>query len=119
MNVSLDLSGVGGLSPRPADADPAAARLKDAQQAAEKFEGLMLTNLLKSAFGESSESMFGSGPGAHVYRGFMETYLAEHLASAGGLGLQDTLTRALGGELEAAAPAPEAPPAAGPTGADA
>ncbi|MCA8922027.1 MAG: rod-binding protein [Planctomycetes bacterium] len=111
MSSPLDVGALTGL--RPPSPDPAvAARHRDAAVAAEKFEGLMLTNLLKSAFGESSESMFGSGPGAHIYRGFMETYLADHLARAGGLGLQDTLTRALGGELEALGPsAPSRPPA--------
>lgn len=64
--------------------------------AAQKFEGLLLSQLLKSAFsGEASP--FKGSPGAGVYEGFLETYLAEHLAAQGGFGFADQIAAQLEG----------------------
>lgn len=67
-----------------------------AHEAAVQFEGLILSELLKTSFsGEGSP--FGEGAGSQVYQGFLETYLAQHLADSGGLGLADQLAASLGG----------------------
>jgi Rod binding domain-containing protein len=69
-----------------------------AREVAQKFEGLIISSLLKSALGgEESKGLFGEGPGADVYQGFFETYMADHLARAGGLGLSSILERSFRG----------------------
>lgn len=79
------------VPPRPGQADLG--------EAAKRFEALLLTQVLSSALPEES-SLMGSGPGSHIYRGWLETYLADHLAEAGGLGLQDTIIRDFGGSSD-------------------
>jgi Rod binding domain-containing protein len=69
-------------------------------EVAQKFEGLILSQLLKQGLGggESGEGgLFGNGAEAGVYQGFVETFLAEHLSRSGGLGLARVLERSLGG----------------------
>ncbi|MBL4850141.1 MAG: rod-binding protein [Planctomycetes bacterium] len=75
-----------------APGEPTAAMAK----AAERFESLLLSQVLSAAMPEES-SLMGSGPGTHIYKGWLETYLADHLAAAGGLGLQDAILRQFGG----------------------
>lgn len=79
----------------------AAAHPKSAAaEAARRFEGLMISTLLKQSLGGGplgDGGVFGNGPGSDVYQGFLETYLADHLAKAGGLGLARTLERSLSG----------------------
>jgi len=95
-----------GITPQgPTPGHPAATAAQSSPQqhelneAAQRFESLLLSQVLSSALPEDS-SLMGTGPGAHIYRGWLETYLAEHLAEAGGLGLQDTIIREFGGSSE-------------------
>lgn len=86
----------GSTPPSPAGAS---GRQDELSEAAQRFESLLLSQVLSSALPEDS-SLMGKGPGSHVYRGWLETYLADHLAEAGGLGLQDSIMREFGGSSE-------------------
>lgn len=92
------LQGVPPLEPGP-PARPPAAR-GDVAEAARQFEGLLIANLLKTGLGGEGGGLFGQGPGAEVMDGMLETFLSEHIARAGGLGISGALTRALGGEVD-------------------
>tara|TARA_R110002072_G_scaffold289256_1_gene456196 strand:+ start:180 stop:461 length:282 start_codon:yes stop_codon:yes gene_type:complete len=87
---------ISGPAPAAPQSSPQQAQL---EEAAQRFESLLLSQVLSSALPEDS-SLMGKGPGSHVYRGWLETYLADHLAEAGGLGLQETIIRDFGGSSE-------------------
>lgn len=98
--------GAAGQAERPAGHG---GRRDAVTDAARQFEGLIIGQLLRGALGGDSDApLFGKGPGAGVYEGFLETYLSDHLARAGGLGLARTLAAQLGGET--AGPKPGASP---------
>ncbi|HBP23386.1 MAG TPA: hypothetical protein DEA08_37115 [Planctomycetes bacterium] len=90
------LGPISGGGPLEAAPGAGAKPRSQAAEAAKKFEGLLLSQLLKSAFsGEASP--FKGSPGAGVYEGFLETYLAEHLAEQGGFGFADQIAAQLEG----------------------
>jgi len=66
--------------------ESAAAR-GDAQEAAERFEALLATMLVKELRRTLSNDFFGDGPGADVYGGWLDEHLGESLAAGWDLDL--------------------------------
>lgn len=65
------------------------------RQAAVELEASFLSEMLKSAgFGESRETL-GGGDGEDQYSSFLVRAQAEEMARAGGIGLAETIFRAL------------------------
>lgn len=95
IGAGAPLPGIGPArgAPRAKGQDPQQAAVAEA---ARQFEGLLISNLLKTAFESQGGSLFGNGPGSDVMDGMMETFLSEHITRAGGLGLAPVLERSLG-----------------------
>jgi Rod binding domain-containing protein len=70
------LSGEALANPLSAD------RSKDHQEAAEKFESLIATQLVKELRRGVSDGFFGDGPGADVYNGWLDKHVGESLAGS-------------------------------------
>lgn len=83
----------GPLTAEPAT-DPASARLRDA---ATRLESLFLAEMLKSAGLGQARSSFGGGIGEEHFASFLADAQAQELARAGGIGLAETLFRAMAG----------------------
>ncbi|WP_041373434.1 rod-binding protein [Phenylobacterium zucineum] len=67
------------------------ARIRDA---AEKFEAQFLAIMLQPMFeGTQVEAPFGGGPGEDMFRSLMTEAMGKQMASAGGIGLADTVQR--------------------------
>ena len=78
----------------PAAAGPEGARRAGIRQAAEDFEAMFLSQMLAPIFaGLGEDSLFGGGPGEQVYRSMMVQEYGKAIASAGGLGIADTVER--------------------------
>jgi murein DD-endopeptidase MepM/ murein hydrolase activator NlpD len=94
----------------PATTAPAAddARLREA---ARNMEAILLRQMLRSSGVYSG----GEGPGASVREDLFVNALADAVESAGGMGIADTLVRAMGGAAAAAPNGGAAAPAAGPS----
>ncbi|MEO0325569.1 MAG: hypothetical protein AAF447_21610, partial [Myxococcota bacterium] len=88
------------LSPSlaPVAANRPAEGTGQAEQAAKQFEGLLLQQLWQTLRKTVSSRAFGgAGAGGGTYFHFVDEAMSQGLVEAGGLGLQDQLTRALGG----------------------
>ncbi len=65
-----------------------------ARRTAEEFEALFLTHMLAPMFENlESDSLFGGGPGAGIYRSMMVREYGKAMARAGGLGIADAVQR--------------------------
>jgi len=88
------------------------AALEDAQRlaahgnvhAAEKFEGLLATQMFKQMRTGLDEGFFGSGPGADIFEGWLDENLGNALAKSGALDLASAIRISLG-EKQAASEA--------------
>lgn len=80
-----------GPVPLPANADTD-ARLRDAAQ---KLESTFLAEMLKSAGFGATRSAFGGGIGEDQFSSFLRDAQANELARAGGIGLAETVFRAM------------------------
>jgi Rod binding domain-containing protein len=59
-------------------------------QAAEEFEAVMLTAMLKPIFdGIETSEMFGGGEGEKMWQGLLVEEYATEMASSGGIGIAD------------------------------
>ncbi len=65
------------------------------RHAAQEFEGVLLGMLLKEARLLREEGFLGEEGGLDLASGLAEPLLGRHLAAAGGLGVAETLLRAL------------------------
>lgn len=82
------LSGAGKASP--ALTDKKAKDLERANLAAQDFEAVYLSEMLKPMF-ETVEvdDMFGGGKGEEIFRGFLVQEMGKSIARQGGVGLSD------------------------------
>lgn len=66
----------------------------EVERAAQEFEGLFLSEMLKPMFeGLSTDGMFGGGPAEETYRGLLVEEYGKSIAQAGGVGLADQIAR--------------------------
>ena len=65
-------------------------------KAAEKFESLLATQLIKEMRKGLDEGFFGSGPGADVFEGWLDEHLGDALAKSGALELASAIRVSLG-----------------------
>lgn len=83
---------VESTSTRGLSGDPLPKAGMSPEEAAEKFEGLLMTMLVKELRQSlPGDGLFGSGPGAAIYEGLFDQALAESLSSGGGTGLRQSL----------------------------
>lgn len=57
-------------------------------EAAEKFEALLATMLVKEIRKGMGQGIFGEGPGSDIYSGWFDQHVGETLAKDGGLDLE-------------------------------
>ena len=71
--------------------DPTAAR-----KAAQSFEGVFISQMLGTMFeGIPTDGPFGGGPGEEMFRSLMVDEYGKQMASQGGVGLSQAITREL------------------------
>jgi Rod binding domain-containing protein len=75
----------------------AVARQGETARAAQDFERLLATVLVKEMRRGLPEGFFGGGAGSEVYEGWLDEHLGSVLAQGRGLGLRTALERELGG----------------------
>lgn len=84
-----------------------AAKTGKLHEIAQGFESLFTSTLLGELMKPLQGAGFaGEGPGASVLQGLIETKLADHVASSGGLGIGRMVEQALAPLLAASAQAP-------------
>jgi len=67
---------------------------RKARQAAEKFEAVFLSQILKSmSVGIKSKGLFSGGSGEAIFKGVMNDEIAKQIARNGGIGLADSVYR--------------------------
>lgn len=94
-------SGIQGAAASAATASRLAERANELQQdgggaeAAQRFEELLATLLVKEMRKALPDGLFGDGPGADVYEGWFDEHLGRSLARDGGLGLAETVRESL------------------------
>lgn len=76
--------------------DPSLLRGKKPEAVAQQFEGLFLSMLVK----EMRQSQFGGeglfpGDGSDTYGGIFDTFMGEHLASNGGIGMAESIAASI------------------------
>ena len=91
-------SGADALASRARDA----ARRGDAGEAAERFEELLATMLVRELRRALPESPFGDGAGAGVYEGWFDEHLGRSLAESWDLDLAGLVKESLVRKQEAA-----------------
>ena len=80
----------------PIAAPQKSANYQAAHQAAEKFEGVFIGQFLGQMFeGVKTDGPFGGGQGEKMFRSLMLNQYGKQIASRGGFGLTDAITRAL------------------------
>ncbi|MBW7921856.1 MAG: rod-binding protein [Rubellimicrobium sp.] len=84
--------------PHPPD-EAAQGRLRDA---AMRLEALFLAEMLKSARPQTADGTFGGGIGEEQFTSFLIDAQAGEMARAGGVGLAETLFRAMSNAADAA-----------------
>jgi len=79
----------------------AAANTVAAKKAAQQFEGVFISEFLGSMFeGVSTDGPFGGGQGEAMFRSLMLDEYGKQIATRGGLGLADAVSRQLLSEQE-------------------
>lgn len=71
------------------------ARESDTVAAAEKFEEMFASMLVKELRRGLDEGFFGQGPGAGVFEGWLDRIVGEALVRGKGLGIADAVERSL------------------------
>lgn len=74
---------------------PKASSRDEAQKVASQFEAIFVQQIV-SKMREGADylgqnEMFGSGPGADTYNQWFDTFMSEHIASSGRIGVADSL----------------------------
>ena len=67
----------------------------DTVEAAEKFEEMFATMLVKELRRGLNEGFFGEGPGAGVFEGWLDRIVGEALVRGKGLGVADMVERSI------------------------
>lgn len=79
------------------NAPPPKAKAKEAHEAAQQFEAIFLRMIVKdmrqNATSMTGGGMMGEGVGSDVREGWFDTFMSDHLASTGRVGLADSLYR--------------------------
>lgn len=79
------------------NAPPAKAKADEAYKAAQQFEAIFLRMVVKdmreNATSMTGGGMMGEGAGADVREGWFDTFMSDHLATTGQVGLADSLYR--------------------------
>lgn len=90
-----------GMGARGAATDRLAARAAElradpgAVDAAQRFEELLATLLVKELRRALPDGLFGQGPGADVFEGWFDEHLGQSLARGGALGLAEIVQEGL------------------------
>ena len=109
MNISnQQTSALDALQASKAEGFERLASSGDPVVAAEEFESLFASMLVKEMRSTVEGGFFGDGPGADTYAQWFDTEMGRALAEDGGLGLADVLRRQLGVEQAALAAADDA-----------
>ena len=78
-------------------APPARAKAGEAHKAAEQFEAIFLRMIVKdmrkNATAMTGGGMMGEGVGSDVREGWFDTFMSDHLAATGQVGLSEALYR--------------------------
>jgi Rod binding domain-containing protein len=86
---------------KPMAAPHATANVAAAKKAAKQFEGVFMSEFLGSMWdGVSTDGQFGGGQGEAMFRSLMLDEYGKQMASRGGLGLADAVSRQLIHEQE-------------------
>lgn len=90
--VPLDLTHAGKLEKNPRSRAAA-------EEIASQFEAIFVKQIVEK-MREGADlmgdgSMFGSGPGSDTYATWFDTYMSEHIAGTGSVGVADSLMRQL------------------------
>ena len=76
---------------------PTVTPREEAQKVASQFEAIFVQQIVskmrEGANVMGGSSMFGEGPGADTYASWFDTYMSEHLADTGRVGVADSLMR--------------------------
>jgi Rod binding domain-containing protein len=79
------------------NAPPAKAKADEAYKAAQQFEAIFLRmvvkDMRKNATAMTGGGMMGEGVGTDVREGWFDTFMSDHLAATGQVGLADSLYR--------------------------
>jgi len=122
--MSADISGAAMTAVQAAQIRSPAATgtLAQIKKSAQDYEGVFVSQMLGQMFeGISTDGMFGGGQGEQMFRSLMLDEYGKKIASQGGIGLADAVTKELLKHQETAAAqaaaqaAPAAPVKAGAT----
>lgn len=87
----------------PVTAPGKTANAEVAKKAAKEFESVFISQMLGQMFsGISTDGPFGGGQGEQMFRSLMVDEYGKQIASQGGIGLADSVTRSLLKHQEAA-----------------
>ena len=86
--IRFDIAATSGSR---AEAAAKAAARKEPGQAAQQFEELFASMLVKELRRALPEGFFGGGSGADVYEGWLDEHLGRELARGGRLGIGDAV----------------------------
>lgn len=99
----MQLSQTDGL--RVTDRLAATRNTKKIEEAAQEFEAVFVTEMMKPMFeGLSTDGMFGGGKGEEVFQGFLLQEYGRNVVKAGGYGLSDAVKAELIRQQEAQSP---------------
>ena len=97
MNIANTLQGTMALDQAMAPSIPHSAKNEAAaKKAATQFEGVFISQMLGQMFnGIPTDGPFGGGQGEAMFRSLMVDEYGKQIASQGGFGLSDAITRQL------------------------
>jgi len=107
MDVANDLKTFTATTPRIVDDAQRAARENDLEVAAQMFEKLFSSMLVREMQRSLPDGFFGGGTGTDVFQGWFEEHLGDVLAKNRALDLAGVIKAQLGGSSEGA-PTPAA-----------
>lgn len=74
--------------------EPKTAREISAKKAADEFEAVFISQMLKSmSVGIKTDGPFGGGQSEEIYRGLMNEELGKSISGQGGIGMSDSIYR--------------------------
>ena len=86
------------IAPPPTPAPP--GRLEDLRRLADEMEAAFLSEMLGHAGLDAASSRFGGGAGEAQFASFLRDEQAKAMVKAGGIGLAESLFRAMAGRSE-------------------
>ena len=97
MNTGIDIQTAMAIAKSgPVQAPRPPADVAKANQAAQDFEGVFLSQFLGEMFdGISTDGPFGGGQGEQMFRSLMLDEYGKQIAAQGGIGIADAVTREL------------------------